>query len=388
MSPVLESAPSAATVAAKPLRLRHVDSLRAVAAGLVVWTHFAETLFPYSRGNPGFLSFLHTLPPALVLGRVGVDLFFAISGFVICRSFNGPPEGSTRRFLIRRGCRLYPAFWVSMLAGVLMWLLDGNTPTLPVLAANATMAPISLGQPMLIGLYWTLNIELLFYGLCLGLHWCHRLDSRGTLAVCAVGFAATRRTLHLAGHFTGAKLDLSGEAGVWMISLGLMCWGALFRSVYEETGGFRRAPFRNRGTWLLLLVAVALLDLHDPRLQTVLFRQPADQWGERLVTLHSLVFFTLWVALFRVENRVLTFLGVVSYSLYLFHPLVLSLLVSWSRILGAGWPLWASLTAGTALSTALAAGVYWWVEHPAILFGKRWVERGRARNDPGAGQMI
>ena len=382
MSPVLESAPPAGTVAAKPLRIRHVDSLRAVAAGLVVWTHFAETLLPYSSGNPAFLRFLHTLPPALVLGRVGVDLFFAISGFVICRSFNGPPEGSSRRFLIRRVCRLYPAFWVSMVAGVLMWRLDGNTPTLPVLAANATMAPVSLGEPMLIGLYWTLNIELLFYALCLVLHWCNRLDSRGTLAVCAVAFAATRRTLHLVGHFTAAHLDLSGEGGVWMISLGLMCWGALFRSVYEETGGFRRAPFRCRGTWLLLAVAVAMLDLHDPRLKTVLFQQPANQWGERLVTLNSLIFFTLWVALFRIENRALTFLGVVSYSLYLFHPLVLSLLATWSQILNVSWPLWAYLAVGAALSTTFAAGLYRWVEHPAIGFGKRWVESIQARPAP------
>ena len=387
MTPLLESAPSG-TAAAKPLRIRHVDSLRAVAAGLVVWTHFAETLSPYSRGDPGSLGFLRTLPPMLVLGRVGVNLFFAISGFVICRSFGGPPEGSSRRFLIRRVCRLYPAFWVSMVAGVLMWLLDGNTPTLPVLAANATMAPISLRQPMLIGLYWTLNIELIFYGLCLVLHWCNRLDSRGTLAVCAVAFAAARRTLHLAGHFAGANLDLSGEGGVWMISLGLMCWGALFRSVYEETGGFRRAPFRCRGTWLLLLVAVAMLDLHDPRLKTSLFQQPANQWGERLVTLDSLVFFTLWVALLRVETRLLTFLGVVSYSLYLFHPLVLSLFVSWSQILGAGLPLWAYLALGTALSTVLAAGLYRWVEHPAIVFGKRWAARGSARSDLDGGQMI
>ena len=377
MSSLPENAPAVGSVAAKPLRIRHVDSLRAIAAGLVVWTHFAETLFPLSAHNPGWLGFLHTLPPAMVLGRIGVDLFFAISGFVICRSFGGPPEGSSRRFLIRRVCRLYPVFWVSLAAGVFMWRLDGHPLPLSMFAVNATMAPLAFGQPALIGLYWTLNIELIFYGLCLGLHWCNQLDRWSTLAVCALACAVARRTLHVIGLFTGVPLDLSGEGGVWLISLGLMFWGALFRLVYEETGGFRRTPWRCRRFWLLGLVTVAMLDLHDPHLKTFLFKQPVDQWGERLVTLVSVVFFTFWVALLRVETRVLTFVGVASYSLYLFHPLVLFLLARALPFSGVGLPLWVILAVGVALSVALAAALYRWVEHPAIAFGKRWVECGQ-----------
>ncbi len=370
------ASPAVETAVAKPLRIRHVDSLRAIAAGLVVWTHFAEVCRPRSDHNPAFLAFLYASPKTFILGRLGVDLFFAISGFVICRSFGGTREGSTRRFLIRRFCRLYPAFWVSLPAGMFMWWLDGGTVPLRVLAANATMAPISLGQPMLIGLYWTLNIELFFYGLCLVLHWGRQLDRPGTLAACALLFAAGRRTAHLVGHFAGRPLDL-GEGGVWLLSLGLMFWGALFRCVYEETGGFRRAPWRCRDAWLLLFVSFAMLDLHDPRLKTLLFHPTPDFWGERLVTFYSLVFFALWVALLRVETRVLTYVGVISYSLYLFHPLVLVLVDLGLCIVSVGVPLWVTLVVGTAVSLAVAAVVYRWVEAPAIAFGKRWVARAQ-----------
>lgn len=363
-------------ITGQPLRLRQVDSLRALAAGMVVWTHLAGDLPPVSSLGPAWLAFLHRLPPLLALGRFGVDVFFAISGFVICRSFGGPPEGSSRRFLIRRFCRLYPVFWVSVAVAVCMAWLDGHLPSALTVTANATMAPATFGQPALVGLYWTLNIELIFYGLCLVLHWLGRLDSRSTLVACILGFAALRRTSHLVAKLTGADIGLSETGGMWSASLALMFWGALFRLVYEETGGFRRAPWRRAGPWLLLLVTLALLDIHDPRLKSRVLHQPWEQLGEGLVMLNSLVLFTLWVGVLRVETRFLRFVGVISYSLYLFHPVVSALLVSGLCHLAVVPPYWALLVAGSACSVALAAVLYRWVERPAILSGRRWAELG------------
>lgn len=379
MNGLLERAPSAGTVAAKPLRIRHVDSLRAIAAGLVVWTHLDGIFFPFSVRNPAFLDFLHTLPTTLILGRVGVNLFFAVSGFVISRSFGGPKEGTAQRFLIRRFCRLYPAFWVSLLTAMLSRLLEGHALTLPSVAANATMMPKLFGQETLIGLYWTLQIELIFYALCLGLQLLGRLDHRMTLAVFALVLAAARRILHMLSHRTGLDLEIPGDGGTWVLSLGLMFWGAFFRSVYEETGGFRRAPLRCPGTWLLLLLTLAIADLYDPHVKIMLLHGTTQNLGERLSTLDSLAFFALWVAVLRVETRLLTFLGVISYSLYLFHPFVMTVLTSTLQFFAPAsrpaLPLWLYLIVGVLLSTVLATVVYRWVEHPAIAFGKRWVER-------------
>lgn len=148
------------------------------------------------------------------------------------------------------------------------------------------MTPAVFGQPALVGVYWTLNIELIFYGLCLVLHRLGRLDGRGTLVACVLAFAGTRRTSYLVSKLTGVDVGLPEEGGVWMVSLALMFWGALFRSVYDETGGFRQQPWRRAGPWLLLGVTVALLDIHDPRLKTSLLRQRPERWGERLVMLN------------------------------------------------------------------------------------------------------
>ncbi len=214
---------SASSLPAAPLRLRHVDSLRAVAAGLVVWTHFAETLQSISAVAPPGLDFLFTLPLALNLGRVGVMIFFAVSGFVICRSFNGPREGGARRFLIRRFCRLYPAFWASMVGGALVWWVLGQRLTPSVLAANATMLPAAFGQPDLIGVYWTLEIELLFYALCLGLYLANGLDSFRVLGALALAAAILPRAVHKAGLLFGSRHVHLPDAGTsWMISLAVM----------------------------------------------------------------------------------------------------------------------------------------------------------------------
>jgi peptidoglycan/LPS O-acetylase OafA/YrhL len=167
---------TAAVPRAVSLRIRHVDSLRAVAAGLVVWAHLVQTFATIAHPDPAFLRFLDTWPDVFNAGRVGVTIFFAVSGFVICRSFGGPRAGGARRFLIRRFCRLYPAFWVSMLAGIPILWLTGKNLSWAMLWANVTMAPAAFGQPPILGVYWTLEIELIFYGLCLGLYLLHGID--------------------------------------------------------------------------------------------------------------------------------------------------------------------------------------------------------------------
>lgn len=370
-----------------PLRIRHVDSLRAVAACLVVWSHFAQLIGPVSGRDPAVLGFLLAVPRAWNLGRLGVIIFFAVSGFVICRSFGGPREGGARRFLIKRFCRLYPAYWVSMLAGSLVWWASGNGFDWPLILGNATMLPGTLGQPILVGVYWTLEIELLFYGLCLGLYLARALDWRAVLAACVLMLAALPRLMKIVSHATGADLRLVGNRYNLVMCLAVMFWGAVFRLVYDETGGFRGGAFKKVGTWQLVLLTLALIDVTDPNIKWVLLGRYTGPMPSYFLESSALLIFAVWVACLRIDNAIMTRLGVISYSLYLFHPLPMYFvprLIGASRMIrGWGLPFWFYGAVGFAVSVALAEGVYQCVERPAITLGKRWAgaPRGTASRE-------
>ena len=368
--------PTDAPPAAVSLRIRHVDSLRAVAAGLVVWTHTTQLLSAATGPDPKFLGFLHRLPRDIDLGRVGVMIFFAVSGFVICRSFGGPRQGGARRFVLKRFCRLYPAFWTSILVAALAGWLREPTLTWGVVAANATMVPSLFGQPYLLGVYWTLEIELLFYALCLGLYLARSLERRALLAACSLALAALPRVLRAIDHAAGTHLALSPGQPTFVLSLAVMFWGALFRLVYDGTDGFRRGIFTGRGTLLLALLTLALIDIPEPYVKWYLLGLRPGPMPGHMSAVVALLVFVLWVACLRVDNVVLTHLGVVSYSWYLFHVMVVfsfvHLLAS-SRIV-SGWhaPFWVFFVLCTGISAALASAVYQWVERPSIALGKRW----------------
>jgi peptidoglycan/LPS O-acetylase OafA/YrhL len=100
-----------------PLRkFDNINLLRAIAALLVVGYHVIEfshwTTFP----EDGPLATLR-------IGWIGVDIFFAISGFVITYTalalYREDPSGFTRRYWIRRIARIAPLYYLTTLAWVL-----------------------------------------------------------------------------------------------------------------------------------------------------------------------------------------------------------------------------------------------------------------------------
>lgn len=371
-----------------PVRIRHLDSLRAVAASLVVWMHLSQVLSPRTVADPAFLAFLHALPRNYNFGRLGVMIFFAVSGFVICRSFGGPREGGARRFVIKRFWRLYPAFWVSMLGGLWVWWLEARPLSWRVLLANVTMAPGALDQPDLLGVYWTLEIEWLFYGLCLGLYLASALDRGWVLASCCALLAFLPRLSKIVAHAFGVDhYRMAPGQHTLCVGLAVMFWGSVFRLAYDETAGFRRGVVACRGVWLLALLTLAMVDLPDPNVKWALLGRGTAHWPAHLLDMSALLIFSVWVAWWRVDNRVLTFLGASSYSLYLFHMVPMAVLAhvltvspvvrSW-RFPHSVW-----LVVCAALSLALAAASYRWVERPAIALGKRWAAGDARRLQAG-----
>jgi peptidoglycan/LPS O-acetylase OafA/YrhL len=164
----------AAPPPARPPRLYALDLIRFIAAAVVVLRHWVAIGSVYV-GNHwvyawGIAQPKHIAPFPLVAvatyGDLGVQLFFLISGFVICMSSWGRTLG---QFGTSRVSRLYPAYWFSVLASIAVLLA---LPRLGVhrwpgtfhdVLMNLTMTQSFYGVHDIDPVYWTLAAELRFY---------------------------------------------------------------------------------------------------------------------------------------------------------------------------------------------------------------------------------
>lgn len=143
-------------------RLAVLDGLRLVAALMVVSFHYVSGGQQYwhaPAGRPVF-PVIHLVT---AYGWMGVNLFFVISGFVICMSSWGRSLG---QFFVSRVSRLYPMFWIAVcFTTAVVTLVPADHPRLPAgeIMANLTMFPTALGAASVDGVYWTLWNEALFY---------------------------------------------------------------------------------------------------------------------------------------------------------------------------------------------------------------------------------
>lgn len=379
----LPSVPTPGTLPAPP-RFAALDAFRAVGALMVVATHVA---FVTGRTEKGAFSAL--------LGRLdaGVAVFFVLSGFLLFRPYAAAAAGSgaavsTRRYLIRRAGRILPAYWLLVVISLL--LLDSNDDaSLADWARHLTLTQIYDPAELRDGLAqaWSLCTEVTFYivlPLLAVATLRRRKDGswRPGLAVGLLGLALpigvgwqilTRETrwfdLFISGFWlpaytpwfaAGMALAVvhvayaEGRTGAWraIAELGaapLACWSvafALFAVASTPLAGPRPLaglPTAMESSFRLLLYGGFALFLVLP----AVFVPPE---GRRTVSL--------------LASRPVGYLGKISYSIFLWHLLVLDYLRHRLDIpdFGGNWFQLFSLTvAGTLVVSVLSYHV---VEEP------------------------
>jgi hypothetical protein len=290
-------------------RLVAVDAVRGLAALAVVLYHMPAALRA-AAGVPTFIS------SAFDAGDLGVDAFFVLSGFVISLSV-AHGDWTPRyllRFMARRSVRLDPPYWAAIvLEPLLGWIgmrFLGDPYTLPTLGgmlAHLVYLQDLLGVGQISAVFWTLCFEVQFYLLLVGMlvlttqleRWTG-LSRRGVLAVtllALVGYSLLMRAGLAPAPVKGLMLERSYQFG-----LGIIAW--LFASG-------RLAP---RQALPLLLGIVAARAAAGAVLEALVIG------GTTLVCCLALRSARLNAV---AEARPLQFLGRISYSLYLFHGVVL-----------------------------------------------------------------
>ena len=114
-------------------RYAYIDSLRALAAFSVIYYHTALHYVFYGKTTSDAEYVMFYISTVIFdFGKVGVIIFFAISGFVVPFSLLRARNRPIISFAISRIFRLYPAYWASIAAAILV--LQPNFDTAKIIA--------------------------------------------------------------------------------------------------------------------------------------------------------------------------------------------------------------------------------------------------------------
>lgn len=352
----------------KAARLAHIDSLRAIAALLVVWMHVSERF--YNLGPQVAQSrWVYDLALKLDVGRLGVVLFFAISGFVVPFSIRTGSPAPVREFLLRRAFRILPAYWLSIPIGAFTTAtLWGVQFPLWAMVVNMTLLQYWLGVRPAMGLYWTLVLEMLFYLCCAALLAVRSIDNHRRIAAIAIGLIA----IGLFGALS-PRFGFRGEVyltSLWFFHLGIMFWGSLFRAWQD---GRLEDRFARWSMWGLLAHLVAAY----PLLCACVVRLPLNYYLPYSLAIAVFVVGATWM---RLRWAGLVRIGEISYSVYLLHPVVfMTMLWLLVKLPPSSWwrnqHLAAYVAANMLVTIALAGATYRWIEQPGIAMGRRLARR-------------
>ncbi|MER8435633.1 acyltransferase [Mesorhizobium sp. M1312] len=283
-----------------------VDILRFLAAVLVMFYHYGYWAFPAgvsARATGG----IPPHPELVILGsgRVGVQVFFVISGFVIAFSAE---NSSPLWFFEARVKRLAPAVWIcAPITAAVLLLVGLSWPTDAVnrLVRTALFVPYS---PWVDSVYWTLGIEIAFYAVVWTLLWLGRFHLMEVVAI-VIGMVST---LFWCLYY---PLDWSNLAETRWLALLLMHHGCFFATgVMIWLKRFKAVtPFR------LVLCALFLAGC---------VLQIASSVEEQMPYAPPIVFFLVAIALMAWSLRLdLSWrgwrrIGLMTYPLYLIHDVV------------------------------------------------------------------
>lgn len=354
-------------------RLENIDGLRAIAALSVLAQHmFGDMLRHSGVENTILYPYVSTWVYNFDLGRFGVILFFLISGFVVPFSIKG--ENPLRRFAVSRFFRLYPALWLAIASLSILFWYRGNTPSASTILANMTMAPALFGKTWLSEIYWTLFIELVFYFIIAGLFAIKRLyDYRIIFALGVLLVAST----------TGPILVRINDIAVLPIQYIGLHVSFLF------SGLLLRFSIIDKRRWAGLC-AVCLLSLQLLAILSLSGFSLARGDGFILISPQAIIFayiaaiflFTTAAMTARPQSATLAATGQISYSIYLFHWLVCSIIYSQLPLTGE-WHSLAIMMLCIVATLMVSWTVYTLIEKPMQRLGRYIINFSlRSRMEP------
>jgi exopolysaccharide production protein ExoZ len=316
-----------------------VQYLRALAAVLVLLHHAALKQGQISGSGAAF-SF----------GMSGVDLFFIISGFIMCH-VTSQRETSARLFLWARVKRIIPLYWTLSLVALAVYVVSPNMVNtsggVTTILNSFTLIPN--GDKFLIQNGWTLSYEFWFYLLFAAVLSMPRTLQFGCVFLALVGLAT------IGFVFAPTPPTLKFITGPLLLEFAM----GIAAHVYIRRS---RHYFAIDLSFIVAGVAMLVTSLNASSVENrvLSYDLPYALVFAGLVSLESLIARGRQTA----GARVLEKIGEASYSIYLSHPFVLSALGMVARKMGVqhSAPIAIAITIMVMGSLVVGYGCYVFVE--------------------------
>ncbi|MFF2093523.1 acyltransferase family protein [Paenibacillus sp. NPDC058174] len=365
-------------------RIGQLDAMRGLAAIAVVFSHYYQV-----EVKPALSVLLFKFSPLGFIknGHGAVILFFLLSGFVLMLPFLKNSAISYKTFLLKRILRIYVPFWFAMVLAILLcsWLSTGGIAALSSWFNSSWNEPVTLKSVienlLLIGNYnsnlynnviWSLvhemRISIIFPLLALIIM---KWNWKTVLGLC-LALSAISGTKNIFGYdhsygFHTGFVDTLHYASIFLIGGLLAKHREYIVSLFVKSS--------KAWKWCLLGLAYILFTYSElsmavgNRIGLIDYQEIVNDYT---TTASCVLLIVIALGSARVTRflsiRIIAFFGDISYSIYLYHLLVL---FSFIYLFHGKLPLSIIYVLAFFWTILAAAASYNYIEVPAIKWGKR-----------------
>lgn len=302
--------------------LKGLDGLRAIASLSVVIGHIELTKYNYKL--PNYVSYISEW------GSLGVTLFFVLSGFLITtllqKEKNNKGKINIKNFYLRRILRVWPLYYLILIVSA--FALNYSPSYITLLLCGSIFPNIAHGvgaawiaSPQI----WSIGVEEQFY-----LFWPTLLKQRIRIIFIFSLFLVL--VFPILPHFFQFVLNKLGASNHTLLSIerifsvlnfGAMATGALFSLLYFNQNKFFKI-IKNKLTPINKFLAILpfLLWFSGINFSFLQSQVYSLLFGYMIILLIEGTFLSIF------ESSILLFIGKISYGIYMFHWVIMILILN------------------------------------------------------------
>lgn len=392
------------------LHLGGADGIRAIACLAVIFHHFAQRLDMNAQTEA-----VRNVQAFLLAGNTGVSIFFVLSGFLLAFPFwkhyiEGAQYPAIRQYMFRRAARIVPAYYlvfiVSMILVVILNIPSGYFLLRSITGLTFTSAfhYITFFPSDINGPFWSISFEVFCYVLMpLFMLAMFRLLKGRSIKIGLVYWIGVvililvmNQFIHIyltpGPEYRGWQYGNIGGAKFWMphynpigmfahFAIGILASGvaAKLNHSYEKLEKIKRAGIFDLigGVSLILAIVFIWFVRSEPEFSVSLQQQPFFYPYFAILIAIPLAIGTHTLLLKKVlDNALFKFIAKISFGLYLWHYLFISLVAMWEtdyHYFGiASIAYWAIISGAILLVSIIISTLsYYIVEEPVIKWARK-----------------